>query len=293
MPYFGGRSRPSEARNPGKMAIPKFIYQTPKRKDALPPLLQQNIEHIRTINKGWSHRLFDDAEIEAFIEGTYGQDVLALYRRIEPLYGAARADLFRYLLIYETGGVYLDIKSSTERALNSVLRESDEFILSHWSDRPGHRHFGWGRHPELGPRGEYQNWHIIAAPKHPFLRSVIDRVLDNIRHYNPARSGVGKMAVLRVTGPIAYTQAIDATRLESAHRFVEAEALGLRYSVLETSTDPLAHELAFEKHYRGLGLPVCLPDFDLGSRSWTSVSRNEPCPCGSGLKYKQCHGKLG
>ncbi|MBC8006728.1 MAG: SEC-C domain-containing protein, partial [Prolixibacteraceae bacterium] len=21
--------------------------------------------------------------------------------------------------------------------------------------------------------------------------------------------------------------------------------------------------------------------------------RNDPCPCGSGKKYKQCHGKLG
>ncbi|MEY3021954.1 MAG: motif, partial [Planctomycetota bacterium] len=21
------------------------------------------------------------------------------------------------------------------------------------------------------------------------------------------------------------------------------------------------------------------------------VGRNEPCPCGSGLKYRQCHGK--
>lgn len=23
-----------------------------------------------------------------------------------------------------------------------------------------------------------------------------------------------------------------------------------------------------------------------------NISRNAPCPCGSGLKYKQCHGKL-
>ncbi|RKV83211.1 MAG: hypothetical protein D8H97_08605, partial [Neisseria sp.] len=22
------------------------------------------------------------------------------------------------------------------------------------------------------------------------------------------------------------------------------------------------------------------------------VHRNDPCPCGSGLRYKQCHGKL-
>ncbi|MEL6750527.1 MAG: preprotein translocase subunit SecA [Pseudomonadota bacterium] len=27
--------------------------------------------------------------------------------------------------------------------------------------------------------------------------------------------------------------------------------------------------------------------------TWGKVGRNEPCPCGSGLKYKHCHGKLG
>ena len=27
-------------------------------------------------------------------------------------------------------------------------------------------------------------------------------------------------------------------------------------------------------------------------RSEPKVGRNDPCPCGSGKKYKQCHGKL-
>ena len=27
-------------------------------------------------------------------------------------------------------------------------------------------------------------------------------------------------------------------------------------------------------------------------RDTRKVGRNEPCPCGSGRKYKQCHGKL-
>ena len=28
-------------------------------------------------------------------------------------------------------------------------------------------------------------------------------------------------------------------------------------------------------------------------RNTTKVGRNEPCPCGSGKKYKQCHGRPG
>ena len=27
-------------------------------------------------------------------------------------------------------------------------------------------------------------------------------------------------------------------------------------------------------------------------RAGTKVGRNDPCPCGSGRKYKQCHGRL-
>jgi len=26
--------------------------------------------------------------------------------------------------------------------------------------------------------------------------------------------------------------------------------------------------------------------------AYAKVGRNDPCPCGSGKKYKQCHGKL-
>ena len=27
-------------------------------------------------------------------------------------------------------------------------------------------------------------------------------------------------------------------------------------------------------------------------REGIKVGRNDPCPCGSGMKFKQCHGKL-
>jgi preprotein translocase subunit SecA len=29
-----------------------------------------------------------------------------------------------------------------------------------------------------------------------------------------------------------------------------------------------------------------------GAESWGKVGRNAPCPCGSGKKYKHCHGRL-
>jgi preprotein translocase subunit SecA len=37
------------------------------------------------------------------------------------------------------------------------------------------------------------------------------------------------------------------------------------------------------------GTAVAAPPF---VRAGTKVGRNDPCPCGSGKKYKQCHGRL-
>ena len=35
------------------------------------------------------------------------------------------------------------------------------------------------------------------------------------------------------------------------------------------------------------------PAVETFKRDKAKVGRNEPCPCGSGKKFKQCHGKLG
>ena len=130
------------------MAIPKVIYQTYTTKD-LPLLLRENVARLKEINPDYHHELYDDTDIEWFIASRYGSDMLRTYRRINPRYGAARADLFRYLLIYKCGGVYLDIKSRTTRPLDEVLHPDDELLLSHWSNQPGEDYAGWGLHDEL------------------------------------------------------------------------------------------------------------------------------------------------
>ncbi|MEP1597624.1 MAG: SEC-C metal-binding domain-containing protein [Hyphomonas sp.] len=34
------------------------------------------------------------------------------------------------------------------------------------------------------------------------------------------------------------------------------------------------------------------PALHQAEESWASTPRNSPCPCGSGKKYKHCHGAL-
>jgi hypothetical protein len=76
------------------------------------------------------------------------------------------------------------------------------------------------------------------------LAAVIAQVSENLRQYDPLRQGVGKLAVLQVTGPIAYTRAIMPLLPDHPHRFFEAEAMGVTYSVT-----PIRHDKIFRKHY--------------------------------------------
>ncbi|HVZ44715.1 MAG TPA: glycosyltransferase [Ramlibacter sp.] len=238
--------------------IPKIIHQTYASR-RMPAVLAANVEHIRATNPGWEHRFYDDEAAAAFIARHCGQKVLAAWRSIDPAYGAARADLFRYLLMYKVGGVYLDMKSSTALPLDSVLRADDALVLAHWPNRKGERFAGWGHHPGVMlARGELQQWHVICAPGHPFLKAVVQEVLRNIASYDPARHGVGRLGVLRVTGPIAYTRAIVHCREPAPHRVIDThEELGLVYSVVDHHGRG-AHATLFERHYASQKHPIVL-----------------------------------
>lgn len=124
-------------------SIPKIIHQTfPDH--ALPAAIEDNVQKMRLANPGWEYRLYDDEDIPRFIGTEYGAAVLARYQRINPKYGAARADLFRYLLMYKVGGAYFDIKASLERPLDAVIRADDRYLLSCWDNEAGQLHEGWG-----------------------------------------------------------------------------------------------------------------------------------------------------
>jgi hypothetical protein len=233
--------------------IPKLIHQTYKNRD-LGPEIVRNIASLRLLNPGWTYHFYDEDDCVAFIRNEYGAEVLDYYQRIGKEYGAARADLFRYLLIYRLGGVYLDLKSGASKPLDEVLLPDDAYLLSQWHNEGGSVFDGWGIHRELRhiAGGEYQQWFIIAAPGHPFLKAVIENVLSNIDRYIPGLHRTGAHAVFRVTGPIAYTLAIAPLITSAPCRLVDAEKdLGLVYNIF-SYLGPQGHKEVFKAHYAEL-----------------------------------------
>ncbi len=91
-----------------------------------------------------------------------------------------------------------------------------------------------------------------------------------------------KMDVVRMLSRIQIEQPEEVEARERARR--EAEAQRMRYQHADSSAlnggEP---EASAEQE------PVKAETFVRNERK---VGRNEPCPCGSGKKYKQCHGKV-
>jgi mannosyltransferase OCH1-like enzyme len=150
--------------------------------------------------------------------------------------------------MYKEGGVYLDIKSGMKYPLDEIINEDDEYILSHWSSKP---------HKILGKNGEFQQWHIICRPNHPYLKAVINNVINNILNYDIKKDGVGKDGVLKVTGPIVYTQSIQPLLLKQKHKLYETnEYCGLVYNNLSIFN---SHYTLFNsKHYSKLTTPIII-----------------------------------
>jgi mannosyltransferase OCH1-like enzyme len=165
------------------VAIPKIIYQTFKT-NRLPLINRWYINRFRKANPGYGYSFFTDADIDSFILSEYGGDTCNAYRKIQ--IGAAKADFFRYALLYKRGGVYLDIDSSINGKLDDFIQDTDTAIIT----------------SERNP-GLYVQWALIYAPAHPFLQRTLERVLQNIAE-NKYPHDVSEM-----TGPSVYTKAIN------------------------------------------------------------------------------------
>jgi mannosyltransferase OCH1-like enzyme len=242
--------------------IPKIVHQTFPNK-TLPKNICDNLEKLKQNNPEWKFVLYDDDDINGFILDEYGDYFLSIYQSISKNYGAARADLFRYLLIYKNGGVYLDIKSTVVLSLDEVVKRTPVYALLQWDDSVGNGHENWGMHNELNEvdGGEFIQWCLISVPGHPFLREVIKQVIANINNYNPYVHGRGRMGVLRVTGPIAYTKSIYPLLGLYKHDYYRKHSYcGLVYSIFGIDNDK-AHRGMFKYHYAVMTSPVIEQNF--------------------------------
>ncbi len=117
-------------------------------------------------------------------------------------------------------------------------------------------------------------------PKQEYKREAFEMfgvMLDQVKH-----DAISILARIRVQGEQDFDDAAERRRAAEAMKFQHAEASALGAGQPQGAGLPPPGGAAAPQ-----GQPVT--PF---KREGRKVGRNEPCPCGSGKKYKQCHGKL-
>lgn len=165
------------------MSIPKHIFQTFKTKK-LPFLTRWHIWKIKRQNPDYEYFLYDDQDIEDFLKKEYPPEYFSAYNRLT--IGAAKADFFRYAILYKKGGIYLDVDSGVTKPLNKLIREDDSALISR------------ERFYDI-----YCQWALIFDKGHPFLKRTLEIVVDNILTHRYPNN------IHATTGPTAFTKGVN------------------------------------------------------------------------------------
>lgn len=183
------------------MAIPKIIHQTYKTAK-LPLIFQWHIYNLKKRNPAYSYEFYDDARVDAFMRDNFDKEVYDLYSRIN--IGAAKADFFRYAVLYKKGGVYLDVDSRILTKIDDFVSPDDAAVISH-------------------EQGEacYIQYALFFEPNHPFLEKTIELLVENLQQ-NSFPYDTHKM-----TGPTVYTRGIEACMASLPD--VSYKQLGINY----------------------------------------------------------------
>ena len=84
----------------------------------------------------------------------------------------------------------------------------------------------------------------------------------------------------------------SAEQIDEAAQALEARAEAISNVTYSAPTETGEVETTVDAETVGLAKSATATAAALAAASMARVGRNDPCPCGSGKKYKQCHGKL-
>jgi mannosyltransferase OCH1-like enzyme len=142
-----------------KTEIPLNIFQTWHSKN-LPPLMNNNIELIKSTNPAFKYHFFDDEDCYNFIKENFDENVLNAFDRLIP--GAYKADLWRYCILFKLGGIYLDIKYKPVNGFKFInLSEKEHWVLDH--DKFG-----------------IYNALMVCKPGNHILLKAINQIVENV-----------------------------------------------------------------------------------------------------------------
>ena len=167
------------------MRIPKNIFHTHKNEEIVK-------DHIKTWRNESDYRyyFFNDQRLNDYMRG-YSDKVYEAFCSVTS--PAVKADLWRYIILYEYGGVYADSDIRLISKLNDFIRDDDELIVVY---------------DDKVPCNDVFQGFIACTPQHPVLKRAICVAADNILCRRYERDGDRPHNVFKISGPSMFGEIV-------------------------------------------------------------------------------------
>ncbi|KAJ8608250.1 hypothetical protein CTAYLR_009485 [Chrysophaeum taylorii] len=217
--------------------ISKIVWQTVGEGKRQEKRFIEAHRRMVAANPNWAFEVVDDARMERMMAEEVG-NVARAFMSINPRLGAARADLWRYSVLFVRGGVYADADVCIVEPLESWLRPDDECVALFeptpfpyhdtgrvYAHDPTLSQDALAVYRRLGREGLWDEpppsvgildlnvaqWFLAAAPGHPAMGAARTRAASLLERWvddNETAHLTTRMKVLYLTGPVVWNQAV-------------------------------------------------------------------------------------
>ncbi len=172
----------------------------------------------------------------------------------------------RERILQETGAAY---KAKEAQVGEKVLRQFEKAIMLQSLDQHWKEHLAA---MDQLRQGIHLRGYAQKNPKQEYKRESYELFMQMLEEL--------KVDVITILSKVQVRAEEDVEAVEAQRRKAESGQRNYQHESAATSGSP------------DQPLPVGAPTGQPQVRDSQKVGRNDPCPCGSGKKYKQCHGKL-
>lgn len=133
---------------------------------------------------------------------------------------------------------------------------------------------------------------MVQIERHVMLQSVNDNWMAHLQMIDYIREGIGLRSYAQIDPLQAYKRETHDL-FEHTEKAIQEQAVRMIYlAQVRKEEAPAQPQPQMQRVENGEAsvAPTARPsDFDADRHDWSRVGRNDPCPCGSGKKFKSCH----
>lgn len=201
-----------------KSRIERNIFRT-YRSSAVDEVTFRDFRSFQERFPGFQHFFYDDIDCDEYMRKNWShRRIYQIYQNVE--YGAAKADIWRYCILSQFGGIYLDFDSDTTANLEALTSSNSEllsfesnFLCNLLSDEYTYDRCGYYEvlsSLRLSPHScrPFLQWFIGFEAGHKILSRVIELIEESCDFYLDKIFNSVQLAVCNFTGPGAFTRAI-------------------------------------------------------------------------------------